>query len=466
MSEKAPNTPLQPTQEYKPMYPSVAPTREAWMSAAEHVQLLQDAQAALNGMQSSIEQRIDDATQHRQQQALRILLDGIVPPADVTPGTVPLVEAAEDEEVSREVVNLRGIGPVDLSTYPEGHPIRQLAEKQARGQSAGDVTTELQSGTSSQRWTKKRLGMVAASAIILAGGTIGGVNFASSSTTAAISGEKNATLVNPETVPPLAPAVLAEAFVGCLDDKGEGNAINVGSVTSKVNSAWLMDLNGKSYKAEFQLGVDAASIAKPTVELEGYVDYAACIPADQAAAAVTIATETEIPEVTVNLDAITPEAYVGIKNFERGYPIIGEEKLAGMDVMTAAAVKAKAIPEETAKALNDSYVDKANAAAEITAAQRQTADLLTKADGMYASQGLAVLPDTIKKVINAKVATLKSQGLSLVDSVNVKFIGKLKAMTVKNAEVKKADKFSVDPATLTVTGFAVTAPAATPESKK
>lgn len=466
MSEKTPYNPLQPSQEYGLMNPLAAPSREAWASAAEHVQLLQDAQAALNGMQSSIGQRIDDATQHRQQEALRILLNGVVPAVDMTPSAAPALEAVEDEEVRLEVVNLRGIGPVDLSTYPEGHQIRLLAAEQARQQSAGGRVAEMQPGASSRFSTKKRLGIAAVGAIIIAGGTIGGMNFVSSSTTAAVAGEKNVTPVNPETVPPLAPAVLAEAFVGCLDDKGAGNAINVGSVTSEVNSTWLMDLNGKSYKAEFQLGADAASIAKPTVELEGYVDYAACIPADQAAAAVTIATEAEAPVVTVNLDAITPEAYVGINKFERGYPVTGEEKLAGMDVMTAAAVKAKAIPEETAKTLNDSYVDKANAAAEITTAQRQTADLLTKADGMYATQGLAVLPDTIKKAINAKVATLKSQGLSLVDSVNVKFIGKLKAMTVKNAEVKKADKFSVDPATLTITGFAVTAPAATPESKK
>jgi hypothetical protein len=457
MSEKTP---------YNPLQPSTTPSREAWVSAAEHVQLLEDAQAALDGIQSNIGQRIDDATQQRRQEALRILLNGIMPPADITPSAAPALEVAEDEEVSREVVNLRGIGPVDLSTYPEGHQIRLLAAEQAKQQSKGIAAAELQPGTSSRFWTRKRIGVAAFSAIILAGGGIGVMNFVSSSTTAAIAGDKNVSPVNPETVPPLAPAVLAEAFVGCLDDKGAGNAINVGSVTSEVNSAWLMDLNGKSYKAEFQLGVDAASIAKPTVELEGYVDYAACIPADQAAAAVTIATETAIPEVTVNLDAITPEAYVGINKFDRGYPIAGEEKLAGMNVMTAAAVTAKAIPEETAKALNDSYVDKANAAAEITAAQRHTADLLTKADGMYASQGLAVLPDTIKKAINAKVATLKSQGLSLVDSVNVKFIGKLKAMVVKNAEVKKADKFSVDPATLTITGFAVTAPAPTPESKK
>lgn len=464
MSEKTPQNPIQSPQERLPINIPNMPSRESWMSATEEVRLLEDAQAALGGLQSNIGQRISDATQRRQEAALKLLLNGGNPAIDQVETMAPEFETAE-EEPSREVVHVQGVGRVDLSTYPVNHPIRQLAEKQAQ-QAASSTAGELEAVSPVQPWIKKRVGVVAISAIVLAGGGVGALNFNSLSTTAATAGENNVAPVNPETVPPLAPAALAEAFVGCLDDKGAGKAINVGSVASEVNSTWLMDLNGKSYKAEFQLGTDAASIARPTVELEGYVNYAACIPADKAAAAVTVETAAGAPVVTVNLDAISPEAYVGINKFERGYPVAGEEKLAGMEVMTAAAVTAKAIPDTVAKTLNDGYADKANAATEISAAQRQTADLLTKPDGMYAAQGLAVLPDTITKAINAKVASLKSQGLSLVDSVTVKYIGKLKAMAVKNAEVKKADKFSVDAATLTVTGFAVTAPRATQEQTK
>jgi hypothetical protein len=452
MNEKISQNPMQSTREAVPPISHITPPHIEWANAADNVRIIEDAVAALGGLQSHMHEELDKATKARQDAALNVVFGRKMPIA------TPALEVADAEEVSREVVNVQGVGRVDLSTYPEGHPIRQLAAEQARARSAGGAAVEQEQQTTSRRWTKKRLGMVAAGAIILAGGTVTGINFASSSTTAAVAGEKNVTPVNPETVPPLAPAALAESFVGCLDDKGSGKAINVGSVTSEVNSAWLMDLNGKSYKAEFQLGTDAASIAKPTVQLDGYINYAACIPADKVAGAVTVGKEGETPVVTVNLDTISPEVYVGINKFDRGYPVTGEDKLAGMDVMTAAAVKAKAIPDATAKALNDSYVDKANAAAEVTAAQRQTADLLAKADGMYASQGLAVLPDTITKRINAKVAILKSQGLSLVESVTVKFTGKLKAMAVKNAEAPKADKFSVDPASLTVTGFAVTAP--------
>ena len=430
---------------YRPVAESTA--QSTWQPAYEYNLNLLDLQngdpdiyeRALRGHELAgerLRQQAKEAQDARDLAAFDMLSRGIVPqPPTQRPQMAAVYEAtsAPNVPVKKNVV---------LQTYPEGHDLRGVEDKDTSVKTKNNEKVR-------KRFNAKTIIALGAGGVILAGGGV----FAIASTNgnvvnATIDGQANVPAVDPELIPNLTATPLVEAFGGCMDEKGGGSVLGTGSVKSETASVWMMGMkgpNGNELKAEF----GKEEIVYPKVQLESDVDYTACVVAANVANVVSLDVNNPAkPIATINLDLIDPQVRGSIDEdltkIKRGWSSTDfEPKMTIAEELMKGGVDQGKIPADVATNFIAAYNDAANAGAEVLAAEKATIDTIAT-DGSAESEKLKVsILQKIKTSIKEKVKRLAQDKLAPSEEVEVNFTGKLKGLLAKNQPAPKADRFTV-----------------------